>query len=333
MNIRKYLGAWIYDEKILLGEQFNFGHREVLLATNGLSRTSLIRASVPHGWGEGTNNHVYPEHFNKFGKAFPILSWSDRTTLSYKNKGYKNVSTTGSPWAHLLKAVEKKPVQAESKTDSQVTYFPTHSIPGGTVSHLLTQEMCNRLNSFGEVTVCLFWLDFVNPKTHTYYIDMGFKVICVGFKGNAGYDSPWAPVGGRVSFLPNLLELFKKTDVVVVDTVSTTFWYSLSLRKKTVILSENKSSTWWGNHAPLEIVSSNKDILASVDSSLAKFDLSEPTDVNDFLYETAIKEIGLEETQNFLKFIEGAGAMRDNVIDSAIIEPMCDYLESASFSR
>jgi hypothetical protein len=66
---------------------------------------------------------------------------------------------------------------------------------------------------------------------------------------------------------------------------------------------------------------------------LAKLDLSEPTDVNDFLYETAIKEIGLEETENFLKFIEGAGAMRDNVIDSAIIEPMCDYLESASFSR
>ena len=330
MNLRKRVSAWLYDERILLGEQFNFGHREILLACNKLDPTSLIRASIPHGWGEGTNSHDYPRYYRKFGKVYPLLSWSDRATESYKSKGHRNVLTTGSPWAHLLNATNQNNASRQKRFEKKVLYFPSHSIPGGTVDHYQNKLFLQNLSKLGDVTVCLFWLDFVDPITLSFFKKFGFDVKCVGYKGSAGFDSPWTPVGGRVSFLTNLLDLLNCADLVVLDSVSTTFWYALSLKKTVLLSTDLGESTWWGGSSPINILNSNRQILRKVDDSLIELDLDRPIEISNDLYMFALQEIGYGQINNFKEFIHNSKALRKNIIDSSILAPITDYLNKNS---
>ena len=78
MSIREFLGAWFYPPEVQLSEQFNFGHREILIASNNLDPQTLFLGSLQHGWYENDPLQPVSQIRNRKLKPYPFLTWSLR---------------------------------------------------------------------------------------------------------------------------------------------------------------------------------------------------------------------------------------------------------------
>lgn len=332
--LKRKLSAWAYPEEIQLAEQFAYGHREVLLATSELDPSSLFRASLPHGWGPDVPGRPYPKVYKRLVGEYPILAWSSRAAKDLIVRGYKSTITIGSPWAHLLTKLDLASI---SKTHSSATpntnavlYFPSHSIPGGHHDHnFKLQSVLNGLSPT-KFTVCLFWLDFVNPRIRNYYSQFNCEIFCVGFKGSTGFDIPWAPVGGREMFIPTLLDLLERHDSIIFETVSTPFWYAASLKKNIYISDLKVSSTWWGNSESIDMSINNIALLELVNPELGKLKMNELIQTSDLLYDCAKRELGFEHVDTFNEKIDRFKLLKSGVIVGNLVDPITKYIQLKS---
>lgn len=330
VNLKRKVSPWVYSEEIQLSEQFAYGHREVLLASNKLDPSGLFLASIPHGWGPDVPGRPYPKVFKRSLSEYPILAWSSRTSADLKARGYKFPIPTGSPWAHLLSSLGLNSIKESSSskaTDSNSSlYFPSHSIPGGEHYHNFNLKRVLSDISPTNLTVCLFWLDFINPRVRNYYSQFNCELVCVGYKGSTGFDIPWAPVGGREMFLPNLLELMERHDTIILETVSTPFWYATSLKKNIYLADLSVTATWWGESKSIDLSINNRELLELVDAELGKIGMNELIPTTDLLYERAKSELGFEHVDMFLNNVVEFKLIKANAIPASIADPLTDYI-------
>ncbi len=331
MRVKRKLSAWVYTDEIRLAEQFAYGHREVLLASNDLDPTGLFLASIPHGWGPDVPGRPYPKVYKKFYGEYPILAWSSRAAKDLEVRGYRSVVPAGSPWAHLLNKLRfptiYEAIPKSNQESNSLLYFPSHSIPGGEHIHDYNLENVLKDLSPTKVTVCLFWLDFINPKVRTYYSKFDSEIFCVGYKGSTGFDIPWAPVGGREMFIPTLLDLFERHKSIVFESVSTPFWYAASLRKDILILDTQVTAKWWGNSNSIDLSINNAMLLESVHPGLKNMKMNELTPASELLYFCAKKELGFEHVESFIEKVEKFKLLKSNVIPADIVDPMTEYIQ------
>ena len=331
MSIRELFSSWIYPREILLAEQFNYGHREVLIATNDLPNSTLFLASIIHGWGLEDNPFGIAKIRARNFQCYPIYAWSHRSANIIRNSTGCEVSVIGSPWSHLLQSLginSEEKVQAAS-TSHRVLYFAPHSMPGGTSRHTdMALDAIFKKSATDEITVCLFWLDFIDPEIRKHYSKNKVKIECVGFRGSSGFETPWTPIGGRVSFLPKLFELISSHDLIVVDSVSTPFWYALSLGKNVMIPVENHEVKWWGGEAPRAILDTpNSVILKSISPSLSKFPIGEIVTPDSGLKEIALLERGWYETENLMKIYSSKKMTHQDPRFEKLVEPIINYVK------
>ena len=340
MSIRTSLGSWFYPPEIQLGEQFNYGHREVLLAANELDPTALIRARIPHGWGQGISEEESPYIRDKLFRQIPILSWSTRGSQDLRGKGHSKVHTVGSPWAHLLKAAGVNPrnhfaqtlKHTNQKTNS-LLFFPSHSIPGGAAFHTTEVDKLAEIANVKQVTICLFWLDYINPLIRKYYEHFGYQITCAGYKGSAGFDTPWAPIGGRVLFLPTLLDLFESHDVVAFDLVSTSFWYAVSMNKNILLSGKSSEVNWHGEKLLKKVSHLNSRILELTNSDLIDFPIMEVIKPARELLETSLHELGWDETSKLKARLIKSSLLKTGNFDEEIAQPVISYLNQRNSTR
>ena len=114
MSIRSTVSPYIYPREVLLGEQFNFGNREVYFAANEIPGNSIFAASLQHGWAARRTEP--PIRRRVFGR-YPTLVWSQRVADDIASISSNKSIVVGSPWVHLIKACGINPEIRSSPTN------------------------------------------------------------------------------------------------------------------------------------------------------------------------------------------------------------------------
>jgi hypothetical protein len=345
MGFRSLFSSWIYPPEVVLGEQFNFGNREILVAANNLAADTFFMGLLQHGWYSSQALRPVPTVRKKDFSIYPIFTWSERQRNLLLELGYPRVHTIGSPWAHLLQACHidpensKGPVRKDSSNLSQgkkLLFFPNHSVPGSQISHSANLNLLREISDCNSITVCLFWLDFVDPSIRKYYEAFGCDLQCVGYRGSAGGESPWSPTGGRLTFLPNLLDLMISHDLVAVEETTTTFWYAASLKKPIIIVPPSGDFTWWGNST--KSPESYKKIehssfLGEVSTDLESLATLEIIEVTNELLNFALSELGWFETHSLQIMSLEKQLISSLPLASELIVPARDYISNFELQR
>jgi hypothetical protein len=139
VSFRSRVRPYIQDKSVLLSEQFNYGHREILVASNQLKPNTLFSCNIQHGWF-GDYTGVKPI-FNKLQRPYPRLVWSTRVREALLKTKSGTPIVTGAPWVHFLRACKIEPakifegLQTEKSKTARLLVFPNHSIAGLATSH------------------------------------------------------------------------------------------------------------------------------------------------------------------------------------------------------
>jgi hypothetical protein len=223
-------------------EQFMYGHREILLSSAikgnlGLNESSILVGGLMHGWS--FHPSVWRVRKSNLQQA-PRYVWNrkfeEELTVSTGN------IAIGAPWLYLLKELgirKHSKVLLANKEQTDVLIFPGHNLI------YTSKEISRQVSKYKEIvgtrtaTVCLFWLDFLDPSTRQSFVDADFHVVCIGFtpRGKYGYSSK----GGRVTFLPRLLELFASHELILADELGSGVIYAASLGKKIQLCPDSHS--------------------------------------------------------------------------------------------
>jgi hypothetical protein len=320
MKVSRVFSSWIHKPEVILSEQFNFGHREILLSCNGINPNIFINGLLQHGWYPDPENIDFVRRKNL--TFYPLYSWGDPFLGLGLNPD--RIIPIGAPWLHLLKAtgISSLTVKNLGISSKRALYLPTHSLPGYSLKNYGI-GLDEYISSFGEFTVCLYWTDYIDPAVQNHYRSLfpGADIRCAGFKGSPGVESPWAPVGGRVMFLPNLLDFFLDAELIIFDQISTAFWYALSLGKKVLVLNLNRELT---EHSlinqPGKVFQPSKDYgNYLLNLGIAAGQIHEPTvDQVNF----ALGILGADYLENF----EIQMSLNDNFTEAPGLEGLCSEL-------
>jgi len=247
-KIKSFLADISSPRERRLGEQFAFGARETIIHSLNVDDQTFFLGTLQHGWIDNTFDTNRPPIFDYRGKPYVDLVWSARGQKEMKNAGRKASLCIGAPWSHLARRIEENNSSALLKEKNQgkvVTYFPSKSHHGwesfiDTKLELLDLDKC-------RYRVCLYWLDYLNNDLRKDFERRGFEVVCAGFRGSSGNEIPWADLGGRSVFLINLWKIIAESSSIIVDDVSSAFWYALSLNKPTSVLKRSTYYNTWNS--------------------------------------------------------------------------------------
>ena len=180
--MKAWLRSFLYEPELLLCEQFSFGMREVMVVTHQLDASTLINAKMVHGDVDYKSAANWPSVWRSPVSRYPILSWSRVQEEDLRSLGFKErIINIGAPYLHLLKYITEEPeLKLPETCKNSLLYFPNHTHPGVSASHQTFTPISNFREEFDTVTVCLFWLDFINPDIYRQYQKLGYEVVCVG---------------------------------------------------------------------------------------------------------------------------------------------------------
>jgi hypothetical protein len=220
-----------------------YGHREILLASarsanQSLPTNSIIRAGLQHGWAGDAN--IWRVRNRNLTPA-PRYVWEKRFEIGLP-KSTRN-KAIGAPWLYLLellgieKGVEYK--LGSSSEKKQYLIFPGHNMWN------TSKPLTDQASAFYEITkgesatVCLYWIDFLQPRVRKAYEDLGFKLECVGFLG-----SPASSIEnnvGRSDFLLELVKLMLNHRTIVADEFSSGVLYGATLGLEVMFMDDTRT--------------------------------------------------------------------------------------------
>jgi hypothetical protein len=255
-------------------EQFMYGHREILLAyarnaDPSLSPSSILNGGLQHGWAGDAN--IWRVRNRNLSPA-PRYVWEKRFEIGLP-KSTKN-RAIGAPWLYLLdllgieKGVEYNINNSGDKKEFLI--FPGHNMWN------TNKPVADQARAFYEIaegktaTVCLYWIDFLQPRVRKAYEDLGFNLECVGYLGSP--TSSLQSNVGRTDFLLELVRLMLSHRTIIADDFSSGVLYGATLgldimfmddartRKHDEALSKNRddsqigffstSNEWLDNYLP-----------------------------------------------------------------------------------
>lgn len=139
-----------------------------------------------------------------------------RRETAWRKKSKIPVVIMGSPFIHYKNA--HKIVQRPNASGTIV--FPSHSTPY-IKSQFSRKEYCKVLKNlpseFHPITVCLFWLDYIEPEANIYR-KMGFKVVTAGPK-----------LAESLSFVKNFYSLLSKHKYATSNEVGSYTFYAVDM--------------------------------------------------------------------------------------------------------
>ena len=246
-----------------------------------------------------------------------------------RKHGNKRVFVSGSPWAHLVRAckIDLSILHQTLNSAEKILFFPSHSAPGALVSHDNSIQKLVYEYGHENITVCLFWIDFIDPEIRSFYRKFSVEVTCLGFRGSSGFETPWAPTGGRVMFLPNLLELISRHSIIAVNDVSTPFWYAITLGKRVLVTSEEEKIRVWNRNTYVDEILSYNSIVKSVEG-LPKFPIGVVIQPSIEIHELALQEVGWYESKSFWNGNLKTSITKQVDIDPDLVQPIHQFVSS-----
>jgi hypothetical protein len=216
-------------------EQFRYGHREILLSyarlqNSQIDENAILDGSIDHGWAPHENKWILRKKNLRFANRYV---WNEKRLENYSKKN--RAVAVGAPWLYLLASLEISKENVEEKlkkTKNKVVLIPGHSNLSDCNHKILSQvlSMQKSIPSNSNVTVSLYWVDYLNVSLREEIEELGFKVFCAGFVPVVPYQD--TEVAGRPSFLLELFDLLSDAELVVVSELSTAGFYAMSLGAK-----------------------------------------------------------------------------------------------------
>ena len=249
-RILKRLDRSLSGPIVEFSEQFLYGHREILIDHSGLSSKSLIKGSVEHGWALDSGRGI-----KKLTRGrYLYLSWSQARIL----RSNVNDATTVSIGAPFIYAYEKvlahiEEYQKNNPLDgSKILFFPVHG------NEYSQQNPESQIALFSEkyepknATVCLYWVEYINPIIYNLYKKQGFRIVCAGFSGQMehtglGYSArklAGSPIGGRPNFILNSIAILAMHSKIVFGGLGTGLFYAAYMRKDVDVLHKYLTTTF-----------------------------------------------------------------------------------------
>ena len=223
-------------------EQFLYGHREILMNYAGFSDQSMIKGSLEHGWALQSGKGI---------RRFPTgryiyLSWSDERIKRSKMSDPMTIAI-GAPFLYAHESVKDSLDQFEAKTHNRIRstlFFPVHG------NEFIQQNAESQVQLFAQhyspetSTVCLYWVEYVNPQIYNYYKSLKFNIVCSGFSGQMehtglGYSArrlAGSPIGGRPNFILNTIAMFANYENIVFGGIGTGLFYASYMKKSITVL-------------------------------------------------------------------------------------------------
>lgn len=258
----------VSQEKNVYKEQYAYGHREILLDYLDLPRSKSFKVILNHG-------HIYPDeitpvYFQADSRGKPVMQlvWRTDAEAAAKRAGFK-ATAIGAPGLYAMSNLgqdidstkknlinfsrnhiwsdKTKDVQA-ILADKKILYMPFHSWEGDVILHdeSVIKLLADIPNS--RITVCLGYLDFVDPNCRKIYQKFNVELYCAGIRDTS---IPESASGGRPDFIYNLLAKIKEHDAVVSNELTTGQFYAACLNKIVGILPARGSwklaSSIWQN--------------------------------------------------------------------------------------
>lgn len=266
--VKRYSNNPVPIEMELYGEQFAYGHREVLLRYCETSEKYMFKAHIPHGGVSPASIDQINRLNDENGSPILQLRWRSDAALEAQEASIKNVTPIGAPFLYALSNIgcERDQIsdqiqqsvgkfewpreslnQSEYLADSQnILYMPLHTWDGDVHIHKIPSDSPLRRLKKNNITVLLGFLDFCDPIIRRFYSEMGWKVECAGVRSSKITGSP---AGSRNNFLYNLHEIFSRNDIVISNEFTTGLYYAAAMGKKIGILNqalnyELKYSSW-----------------------------------------------------------------------------------------
>jgi hypothetical protein len=243
------------------GEQFRYGHREVLVLYSGVSPFLAIRGSIEHGWSPFGPSVGVP----KWGKGrYLNLAWSS-SAMEGMNLP-KSVVPIGAPFLYLLELIGSRQDPGFEPNKRQYLYYPPH---GSEEASPLIEKQLNSIEQLvnpNEVTVQLYWTEYLNKKVRQSYEERGFTVDTAGFCGMSSTEGlgvssrqrAMSDIGGRHLFLLNvLLNLFSHKHVFAGH-FSTSTLYAGFLNKPITLLGD------WYSHDTTHEFDKNPEVARAI---------------------------------------------------------------------
>jgi hypothetical protein len=223
-------------------EQFLYGHREILCSYANLGDKAMIKGSVEHGWAMDSGLGIPRIPFGRYLH----LSWSSER-IARSQVTHPQTVAIGAPFIYAHELVKHKLNSITNETSSprrKILFFPVHG------NEFSQQNASSQINLFKEkykptdATVCLYWVEFVNPQIYGAYNQAGFQVVCAGFSGQMehtglGFSArrlAGSPIGGRPVFILRTIGLLSQYDTVVMGGLGSICFYAAYMKKNFEIL-------------------------------------------------------------------------------------------------
>lgn len=137
---------------------------------------------IEHGWTPLTESLPTDLETQK-----PLmLVYSQRRKDAWKKASKIPVEIIGAPFIHYKNLAKFK----QSPKAKGTIVFPNHSMPNFEVN-FNAKEFCRKLKKlpadFQPITVCLYWYDYIDPKSEIYR-EAGFEVVTTGPKLSNSLD-------------------------------------------------------------------------------------------------------------------------------------------------
>jgi hypothetical protein len=231
-------------------EQFLYGHREILINFANLNAKSMIKGSVEHGWaldsGRGIRKITGGRHL--------YLAWS-HARISRSEIFDKTTVAIGAPFIYAHKEVEsslQKFLDKYGSQESRILFFPVHG------NEFSQQNPESQISLFRdkydprEASVCLYWVEFINPAIYNLYKEAGFKILCAGFSGQMehtglGYSArrlAGSPIGGRPKFILNIIAIMAAHSKIVFGGLGSATFYAGFMRKNIELFPDYLTTTY-----------------------------------------------------------------------------------------
>lgn len=231
-------------------EQFLYGHREILISYAGLDAKTMITGSIEHGWALDSGRGIKRLR----GGRYLYLSWSSARVA---RSGITDSTTIaiGAPfiYAHSLVSEQIESFKkSETSKGNGVLFFPVH---GNEYSQQNPESQIalfkEKYNPNGS-TVCLYWVEYINPTIYNLYKAAGFKIVCAGFSGQMehtglGYSArrlAGSPIGGRPNFILQTIAMMTTHEKIVFGGLGTAVFYATYLGKEVDLLHKYLTSTF-----------------------------------------------------------------------------------------
>jgi hypothetical protein len=208
--------------------QFAYGQREILIDYAGLDKSALLMGILQHGlsYMDDPTEAATPRLRN-FRRS-PLWVYSERKAKFLSGYGHRNVRAIGAPWLYLPPA-SKSPTR--QLIPERYIVFPIHTSLSINVSPD-ANEIRNKIKFWksiagdSQLTICLFWSDFLELSWRSVAESEGVMVTVVG----VGETPPqyWSPHSARVDFLTNLRTILSQNSHAIFETFTSAMFYAIS---------------------------------------------------------------------------------------------------------